>query len=219
MPFYAGIDSVPLTWSVRAPMDAFASFRAVADSLDADGSVSGEPRYRHFIPLVRDTWQAFESQGDALSVAAEATASLQEQARLEQMSTDVNLSNTLSVNGSVSIPGVADVGGEDSVTAGVARGTMSNETNTTRTEQRQDRGYSVGGETSTSESYGSTTTDSSGTSMSGSYALSSTNSSSRSMEDTTARSQSSASRNALPRPMNVSPRGAVIAASRHSATG
>jgi len=120
----------------------------------------------------------------------EGTTNATEQARLEQMSTDVNLSDTLSINGSVSIPGVADVGGENSVTAGVARGTMSNETNTTRTEQRQDRGYSVGGEQSETESFGSTTTDSSGTSVGGSYALSSTNSSSRSIEDTQARSQS-----------------------------
>ncbi len=42
-------------------MTAYGSFRAVADSLDKVGKVGGEIRYKHYIPLVRSTYGAFET--------------------------------------------------------------------------------------------------------------------------------------------------------------
>ena len=74
VPFYAGMTQVPSTWSFRSPSDAFASFRAVADSLDQDGLVAGQSHYQHFIPTVQGTWQTYEAQTEAMRPQVEATA-------------------------------------------------------------------------------------------------------------------------------------------------
>jgi len=128
-----------------------------------------------------ENWGFDYSEGTTNSEATE---------RLEHMSNDVNLSDTVTVKGDVSIPGVASVGGSNALTAGVAHGTMSGEHTTNRTDTRVDQGYSTGGMHSESTNFGSTTTDSTGTTMTGNYSLSSTNSSSRTMSDTEGRSES-----------------------------
>jgi dipeptidase len=56
--FYDSITSVPDPWSTKT---AYNAFRKVADSLDASGTVGGQIRYKSYIPLVRGTYGAFES--------------------------------------------------------------------------------------------------------------------------------------------------------------
>jgi dipeptidase len=60
VPFYAGITEVSAAWSAPAPLTAFKTFHAVSKNLDKDGSIEGENRYNHFIPLVQSTYGAFE---------------------------------------------------------------------------------------------------------------------------------------------------------------
>lgn len=71
VPFYAGVQDVPQWWSQKK---AYLAFRAVADSLDQPGTVGGELRYAHYIPLVRNTYGAFEAATVAAQPGVEATA-------------------------------------------------------------------------------------------------------------------------------------------------
>ena len=57
VPFYDSITSVPAAWTNKA---AYNVFRTVADSLDNKGTVDGEIRYKHYIPLVRSVYGGFE---------------------------------------------------------------------------------------------------------------------------------------------------------------
>ena len=59
VPFYDSITSVPSAWTSKT---AFNLFRAVADSLDKSGTVGGELRYKHYIPLVQSVYGAFETE-------------------------------------------------------------------------------------------------------------------------------------------------------------
>ncbi len=59
VPFYDSVTSVPAAWTNKT---AFNVFRAVADSLDKNGTVGGELRYKHYIPLVQSTYGAFETE-------------------------------------------------------------------------------------------------------------------------------------------------------------
>ena len=59
VPFYGSITSVPSSWTSKT---AFNLFRAVADSLDKRGTVDGELRYKHYIPLVQSVYGAFEAE-------------------------------------------------------------------------------------------------------------------------------------------------------------
>ena len=58
VPFYGSVTSVPAAWSGRT---AFNEFRDVAESLDRNGTINGLTRYGYYIPLVRSTYGAFET--------------------------------------------------------------------------------------------------------------------------------------------------------------
>ena len=72
VPFYAGITSVPAAWTSKT---AYGAFRAVADSLDKNGTVGGQIRYKYYSPLVRSTYGAFETEVTNAQASTEATAS------------------------------------------------------------------------------------------------------------------------------------------------
>jgi len=46
----------------------------VADSLDKNGTVGGELRYRHYIPLVQSVYGGFESECATAQASTESTA-------------------------------------------------------------------------------------------------------------------------------------------------
>lgn len=71
VPFYAGIQDVPQWWSQKR---AYLAFRSVADSLDQQGTVGSEIRYRHYIPLVRDVYGGFEANLSAAQPSVESRA-------------------------------------------------------------------------------------------------------------------------------------------------
>ncbi len=71
VPFYAGITSVPAAWTGKT---AYNAFRAVADSLDKNGTVGGVIRYKYYSPLVRSTYGAFETEVTNAQAATETTA-------------------------------------------------------------------------------------------------------------------------------------------------
>ena len=71
VPFYAAVTSVPAAYSSRT---AYNAFRAVADSLDKKGTVGGELRYKHYIPLVRSVYGTFETECSNAQASTEATA-------------------------------------------------------------------------------------------------------------------------------------------------
>ena len=71
VPFYAALTSVPAAYSSRT---AYNAFRAVADSLDKKGTVGGELRYKHYIPLVRSVYGGFETECSNAQASTEATA-------------------------------------------------------------------------------------------------------------------------------------------------
>ncbi len=71
VPFYGSITSVPSSWTNKT---AFNLFRAVADSLDKRGTVDGEIRYKHYIPLVQGVYGAFEAECTAAQASTESTA-------------------------------------------------------------------------------------------------------------------------------------------------
>jgi dipeptidase len=71
VPFYDSITSIPTAWTSKT---AYNLFRAVADSLDKTGTVGGELRYKHYIPLVKSTYGAFETDCTNAQASTEATA-------------------------------------------------------------------------------------------------------------------------------------------------
>ncbi len=71
VPFYDSVTSVPAAWTNKT---AFNVFRAVADSLDKNGTVAGELRYRHYIPLVQSVYGGFETECATAQASTESTA-------------------------------------------------------------------------------------------------------------------------------------------------
>jgi dipeptidase len=71
VPFYDSITSVPAAWGRKA---AYVDFRAVADSLDADGTIAGMIRYKYYTPLVRGAYGAFAANMAAVQGCVESTA-------------------------------------------------------------------------------------------------------------------------------------------------
>ena len=71
VPFYDSITSVPTAWTGKT---AYNSFRAVADSLDKNGKVGGEIRYKHYIPLVQSTYGSFETTCAGAQAVTDSTA-------------------------------------------------------------------------------------------------------------------------------------------------
>jgi dipeptidase len=71
VPFYNSITSVPNAWGRKA---AYSDFRAVADSLDADGTIGGVIRYKLYSPLVRGTYGVFETLTAGAQPCVESTA-------------------------------------------------------------------------------------------------------------------------------------------------
>ena len=65
-PFYSCITSVPTDWGDKT---AFMAFKSVADSLDKQGTVDGELRYKHYIGFVRSAYDGFYSQTQAQAAA------------------------------------------------------------------------------------------------------------------------------------------------------
>lgn len=70
-PFYCSITSVPTAWGGK---QAFMDFKAVADSLDKQGTVQGELRYKHYIGLVRGAFDGFFAQTTAQAAGVECSA-------------------------------------------------------------------------------------------------------------------------------------------------
>jgi hypothetical protein len=62
---------VPAAWTGKT---AYTAFRAVADSLDKNGTVGGQIRYKYYSPLVRSTYGAFETEVASAQAATETTA-------------------------------------------------------------------------------------------------------------------------------------------------
>ena len=71
VPFYDSITSVPAAWTGKT---AYNGFRAVADSLDKNGTVGGEIRYKHYITLVQSTYGAFETECANAQASTDSTA-------------------------------------------------------------------------------------------------------------------------------------------------
>ena len=71
IPFYDCITSVPSAFTGKT---AYSAFRAVADSLDKNGTVNGLPRYGAYIPLVKSTYGAFETDCTTAQASTETTA-------------------------------------------------------------------------------------------------------------------------------------------------
>lgn len=71
VPFYDAISGAPSSWTTKT---AYNGFRAVADSLDKNGTVGGEIRYKHYIPLVRRIYGGFETECAGAQACVESTA-------------------------------------------------------------------------------------------------------------------------------------------------
>jgi dipeptidase len=71
VPFYDSITSVPADWTTNT---AYKAFRKVADSLDANGTVCGQIRYKHYSPLVRGVYGAYETACTSAQASTESTA-------------------------------------------------------------------------------------------------------------------------------------------------
>ena len=71
VPFYDSITSIPTAWTSKT---AYNVFRTVADSLDKTGTVGGELRYKHYIPLVKSTYGGFETECTSAQASIESTA-------------------------------------------------------------------------------------------------------------------------------------------------
>lgn len=74
VPFYAGITDVSSSWSAPAPDTAFKTFHAVSRNLDKDGIIDGDNSYKHFIPLVRSTYDSFETDEAQVQTGVEWSA-------------------------------------------------------------------------------------------------------------------------------------------------
>jgi dipeptidase len=72
VPVYDSVTSVPAAWTDTT---AYNDFRAVADSLDASGTIHGQNRYHYYIPLVRGAYGAFEASEAAAQTCVESHAS------------------------------------------------------------------------------------------------------------------------------------------------
>jgi dipeptidase len=80
VPFYDSITSIPTAWTSKT---AYNVFRTVADSLDKNGTVDGELRYKHYIPLVQSTYGGFEMECTNAQASTETQAGrLSEAARI-----------------------------------------------------------------------------------------------------------------------------------------
>jgi len=76
---------VPAAWSGRT---AFNEFRDVAESLDRNGTIDGLTRYGYYIPLVRNTYGAFETACTNGQASTEASAaSMTGSARIQYLTT------------------------------------------------------------------------------------------------------------------------------------
>ncbi|HMK92306.1 MAG TPA: C69 family dipeptidase [Thermoleophilia bacterium] len=71
VPYYDCITSLPAAFGGKT---AYTSFRAVADSLDKAGTVGGDKRYKHYIPLVRSVYGGFETDCTNAQASTESTA-------------------------------------------------------------------------------------------------------------------------------------------------
>jgi dipeptidase len=71
IPFYDCITSVPSAFTGKS---AYTAFRAVADILDKNGTVNGKSRYGAYIPLVKSTYGAFETDCTNAQASTETTA-------------------------------------------------------------------------------------------------------------------------------------------------
>jgi dipeptidase len=72
VPVYDSVTSVP---AALGDATAYNDFTAVAESLDADGTVHGQVRYHYYIPLVRGTYGALESSEASSQTCVESHAS------------------------------------------------------------------------------------------------------------------------------------------------
>lgn len=94
------------------------------------------------------------------------------------------------VSGEGSIPGFAKVGGKVGTNAGVTAGSKDGAVEGSKTGTSESQGYNMGGSSSESQGFGSTTTDTKSESLSGSYGVSSQSTINNSTSETQASSQS-----------------------------
>ena len=72
VPFYDSITSVPAAWTRQDGVTTPSA--PSADSLDKNGTVGGELRYGHYIPLVQSVYGAFETECANAQASTETTA-------------------------------------------------------------------------------------------------------------------------------------------------
>jgi dipeptidase len=102
VPFYGSVTSVPAEWTGRV---AFNEFRDVAESLDKNGTIGGLTRYGYYIPLVKSTYGAFETQCANAQTTTEATAAgLSDAARITYLTTYSSQRATQALNLAIGLP-------------------------------------------------------------------------------------------------------------------
>jgi dipeptidase len=102
VPFYDCITSVPSAFTGKT---AYTAFRAVADSLDKNGTVNGKIRYGAYIPLVKSTYGAFETDCTNAQASTETTAAgLTGAARASYLTTYSSSRATQALNLALGLP-------------------------------------------------------------------------------------------------------------------
>jgi dipeptidase len=102
VPFYDSISSVPAEWGGRT---AFNEFRDVAESLDKNGTINGLTRYGYYIPLVKSTYGAFETDCTNAQASTESTAAgLSGPARIQYLTDYSTQRATQALNLAIGLP-------------------------------------------------------------------------------------------------------------------
>ncbi len=126
-----------------------------------------------------ESWSWSMSEGETNAEYAE---------RMNRIYGEGNFSTTVGVEGSGSVPGFAKVTGKASTTVGVRAGASTAGTTGGQHSERREQGYSMGGSSSESRSFGSATTEERGATLNETYSL--TNRTARSYSDTESREES-----------------------------
>ncbi len=177
--------------SVTINRDWATSTGASASQGYQEGISEGSSRSRSFGGSDREEEQVSESYGltygtsesNSMNVSTtdgetwswsrrEGESNTEYEDRLDRLYGEGNWSGTVGAKAEGSVPGFAKVTGSVSTTVGVrAGGAVGNGEGESRT-RTSDRGFSMSGSTSETESYGSAVTDTTSENVSGSYALS-----------------------------------------------
>jgi dipeptidase len=102
IPFYDSVTSVPAAFTGKT---AYTAFRTVADSLDKSGTIGGTTRYGYYIPLVKSTYGAFETDCTNAQASTETTAAgLTGSARASYLTTYSSNRATQALNLALGLP-------------------------------------------------------------------------------------------------------------------